>query len=89
MRITAIILKSGTKIDISDADGRDFISRENIKLTYRGFPQGEETRWEPTPQKEIVNFLRVVKGNKTWEFKEDEIAAFEYSEDNIKSDIII
>ena len=80
MRIISIILKSGLKIDVSEAEKIEAIAREEVKIQYKGFGLGDDIRWEPAPIKVVNNYLSIYKDNKTWEIKESEIAAFEYSE---------
>ena len=91
MEILSIIMKSGIKISMKGFEDMKIITREETKLSYMGTPSGEETKWEPIPTKEVVTYLRVAKDGSLWEFKESEIAAFEFKnqDEAAKGDISI
>ena len=78
MKILSIIMKSGIKIDLRDASEMDLIRREELTVTHKGLVLGEETKWQPAPERKTVTYLRAIKGGSAWEFREDEIAAFEF-----------
>lgn len=88
MNLKKIVLKSGVTIDLSEAGDTKIIPREEVKIKYKGYNVGEETRWDEVPTKEIVSILRVIKGDSIWEIREDQIAAFEYL-DKSKNEIKI
>lgn len=88
MKLLTIILKSGIKIDLKDAEKVDILTREEVSLSYRGLQIRDETEWTASPNKKILTFLRITKENTFWEVREDEIAAFEYSKKETEGEII-
>lgn len=78
VNIVKVILKSGTNMDLSKADKTEIVSREEVQAIFKGEESGEDIKWTPVPQRKIVSFLRVYKGEEIWEIREDEIAAFQY-----------
>lgn len=82
MKLLTIILKSGVKIDLREAEKVEILTREEVGLSYRGLQIRDETEWTALPSKKVLTFLRITKESTFWEVREDEIAAFEYSNDD-------
>lgn len=78
MDILTIILKSGIKMDLTDAEKIEAVSREIINIEYRGMRTSGEIEWQPIHSKKINNYLRITKEGKFWEINEDEIAGFQH-----------
>lgn len=86
VNIVKVILKSGTNMDLSKADKTELVSREEVIAEFEGEELEEEIKWTPKPRRRIVSFLRVYRDDKIWEIREDEIAAFQYLEEENQED---
>lgn len=89
MKIITIILKSGTKMDVSEAEKIEPVSREILEMEHKGIYIHEEMEWRPAPKKIIKSYLRIIKEGSFWEVDESEIAAFQYLQDKGSGDIKI
>lgn len=65
-------------MDLSKADKTEIVSREEVQAIFDGEELEDSIKWTAAPKRRIVSFLRVYRDEHIWEIREDEIAAFQY-----------